>query len=333
MKLPTEDIPYEIRRNPLQISLFKNTKIVDHKLILDQPVDKALKSFVVKSSPTTPTTSYKYVYVYRTMSLDNYGHFIIDNLIPLYKMIVLTQGYDFNRDDVLFCFLKAPKETVKQQAISEKQNKLLEAFSSHPIRFIEEMPDIAIDNLVVPFLGLGTSISFCKWQEYKHHQLNEQISSLFLQNFRKHLLDHFQIQIKAPNKRVFLSRKKAKHRKVLNEDAFTAEHQILPVTFENKTIQEELQLFSDAAITVTPYGAGIVGSFFQQPQSRCIIIHPNGFDERYDFPQIYTLFLKRLDVNVQIYHSITGKPGSNIFRNRDSHIRIDLNDFNKKLNI
>ena len=333
MKLPTQDMPYEIRRNPLQISLFKHKKLVNHKLVLDDPVDKDLRPFVVKQNtePVQPTETFKYVYVYRTMSLDNYGHFVIDNLIPLYKMIVLTQGYDFRREDVLFCFLKAPQETKKQQTLSGKQNNLLQAFSSHPIRFIEDIPDMAIDNLVLPFLGLGQSISFCKWQEYS--QPNEDASITFLHNFRKRLINHFKIKQNIPDQRIFLSRKGAKHRRVTNESELTTQLQLTPVTFENKTISEELQTFSDSKLTVMPYGAGIVGAFFQQPNSTCVIIHPKGFDERYDFPQIYTQFLRRLHIRTVVYHNIVGRAGPNIFRNRDSHIQVDINDFKEKLKL
>lgn len=328
----TSEIPYEIRRNPLQITLFKNSEIKNHKLLIhpNHEIHNDLTPFVHKTNNIS-TTSQKtpYVYVYRTMSLDNYGHFIIDNLIPLYKMIVLTQGYDFDRDDVLFCFLKAPKETVHQQTLTHKQIQLLSAFSSHPIRFIEEIPDMHINNLVVPFLGLGQSIAFMKWHEYKVY--NEDVSVEFLQNFQTRIFTFFDIKREEPHKSVFLSRQGAKHRKILNEQEVIKGLELEAVSFQNKTISEELQLFADSKLVITPYGAGIVGCYFMQPNSTCIIVHPKGFDERYDFPQIYIRFMERLGINVKVFHNPLGTPSKNIFRNRDSNMNIDIHGLKNEL--
>lgn len=321
----TSDIPYEIRRNPLEITLFKNSEIKDHKILIspNHTIHKDYNNFIIKTNEIKKSNdNVPYVYVYRTMSLDNYGHFIIDNLIPLYKMIVLTQGYNFKRKDVLFCFLKAPKETEHQQTLTQKQIQLLSTFSSHPIRFIQDIPDMKINNIVLPFLGLGQSISFMKWHQYKTY--NEDISKEFLKNFQKRIFNHFNIILRKPTKHVFLTRQGAKHRRVLNEQEVVKELCLEPITFQNKTIIEELQLFADSKLVVTPYGAGIVGCYFMQPNSTCIIIHPKGFDERYDFPQIYIKFQERLDINVSVFNNPIGNSTGNIFRNRDSNMTIDV---------
>ena len=330
--VPTDQIPYEIRRNPLHISLYKYSAIKNHKLLI-HPSHKLhgdMKPFISYTNDIQESNDEKYVYVYRTMSLDNYGHFIIDNLIPLYKMIVLTQGYDFQRDNVLFCFLKAPKETAKQQTLTTKQKQLLSIFSSHPISFISEIPDQPVTNLVIPFLGLGKSIAFMKWKQYKNY--NEQVSIEFLTKFRERVLSFFEITPSNDGfKKIFLSRKGAKHRRVTNEDDVISSLELTSISFKDKTIQEELQIFVDADLVITPYGAGIVGCYFMKPESRCIIMHPKGFGEQYDFPQIYVLFLKRLKVNVSVFHNPHGKDKRNIFRNRDSHMTIVIDEVRKLL--
>ncbi len=328
----TSTIPYEIRRNPLKLLLFKHSEIKNHKLLIS-PIHRLYRDydkFVVKTEQITKTNDKTpYVYVYRTMSLDNYGHFVIDNLIPLYKMIVLTQGYNFNREDVLFCFLKAPKETEHQQTLTEKQKKLLSVFSSHPIRFIEEIPDMKINNLIVPFLGLGESVAFMKWNQYDKY--DESITVEFLKQFQKRIYKFFEIKTKQPEKNIFLSRAGAKHRKVLNESELVKQLKLEPVSFQNKTISEELQLFADSKQVITPYGAGIVGCYFMQPGTKCIIIHPKGFDERYDFPQIYIKFMERLGIHVEIFNNPIGRDTGNIFRNRDSDITVDIATLKKSL--
>ena len=111
--LDSRSIPYEIRRNPINIYNCKNilynkiqktkktNRYGDQNIINEEflynnnglifPNDCKIL-FEKNSRNVQPkNTISKKVYLYKVMSLNNLGHFFIDNLIPIIKMIFIDQ--------------------------------------------------------------------------------------------------------------------------------------------------------------------------------------------------------------------------------------------------
>ncbi len=74
-----------------------------------------------------------------------------------------------------------------------------------------------------------------------------------------------------PSRRIFVSRSKAKRRRILNEAevmAFLAPHGFEAVCFEDLSIRETAQLLAQSSHIVSPHGAGLANLIFAQPGTR-----------------------------------------------------------------
>jgi hypothetical protein len=68
-----------------------------------------------------------------------------------------------------------------------------------------------------------------------------------------------------PRQRLYLSRKRARHRRVTNEETllrFLAPYGFREIELENLSFTEQVRLFREAAIVLGPHGAGLGGIFF-----------------------------------------------------------------------
>jgi hypothetical protein len=82
---------------------------------------------------------------------------------------------------------------------------------------------------------------------------------------------------KKANKRIYISRSKAKRRKIINESEF--ETYLLAqnfeiVHFEDLSISQQVNLMSETEIVISLHGAGLTNCMFMQPQSNLIELIP-----------------------------------------------------------
>ncbi len=115
IKLNGSYIPYETRRNPINIYNFKNIVLNNSKnfstkmnqrgeaeRVKEHFLYENNDNFVIPSDCAIMFNKYKkehvssYIgkktYVYKIMTMNNIGHFIIDNLYPIIKMIFTDQN-------------------------------------------------------------------------------------------------------------------------------------------------------------------------------------------------------------------------------------------------
>ncbi|MEE9361055.1 MAG: glycosyltransferase family 61 protein [Cellulophaga sp.] len=83
------------------------------------------------------------------------------------------------------------------------------------------------------------------------------------------------------NKHIYISRKNAAIRRIINEDLLFAELKKLKfemIFLENLTFQEQVDLFSSSKIIVSPHGAGLANLVFASPNTQIIEIFPPNSD-------------------------------------------------------
>lgn len=84
------------------------------------------------------------------------------------------------------------------------------------------------------------------------------------------------INEKPPKRCIYISRQKAKKRKILNEEEVLAAlqpYQVEVIFAEELSYQQQVQLFYNAAVIIAPHGAGLTNILFSQ-QARVLELHP-----------------------------------------------------------
>lgn len=352
IKLNGSYIPYETRRNPINIYNFKNIVLNNSKnfstkmnqrgeaeRIKEYFLYENNHNFVIPSDCVIMFNKYKkehvsaYIgkktYVYKIMTMNNIGHFIIDNLYPIIKMIATDQNMldkpisALNRN-INIIFLKTYSESEKQQTVWKKHFDYLLPFTKNKIQFLSDISDKTLfEDVILCTCGIGKKRGHSNWMQ--HENLNENNSIKFC-NFVKNIYYKFYniTENIYPKKIIILSRRNAKHRIIRNEkEMFNTLNQkynnVELVEFEKYNLQNELKLLNNTFIFITPHGAGVISSFFIPKNSYCIIFHPKGFPFTCDFPTIYKIFLERLQINTIQYENTDSRDidYKNIYVNRD----------------
>ena len=286
----TELIPYEIRRHSHKIHLYRNIKY------------DALKREFYQS--TNISSIKEPCFLYYPLALNNIGHFIYDNAIPIYKMICIEREeslhlYQLTDRNIHIFLAQRPEETRQQQTLTSKGEQILKCFTENKIRYIfEEREDIYFDKLII----CKPDLSVRPWTIYPNIKHN--INSIFLKNFINQIYVHLNIKRNEnPTKIIFQSRKKAKWRKITNEDTLRVQlgDKVEFVSFETLNLREELELLNNTKILIAPYGAGNISAFFLSTTSLAIIISNPNFSYRCDFPSMFINFMHHLDIKLLYY--------------------------------
>jgi capsular polysaccharide biosynthesis protein len=80
-------------------------------------------------------------------------------------------------------------------------------------------------------------------------------------------------RFKKPTRRLYISREKAPMRRILNEDevfALLESHGFERIFCEDLSFQEQIELFGEAEIIVSPHGAGLTNMIFAPPGTKII---------------------------------------------------------------
>ena len=351
IKLNGSYIPYEIRRNPINIYYFKNIVLnnsnnLSTKINQRGEPERIKEHFlyenddlVIPSDCNVMFNKYqkqhvsKYIgkktYIYKIMTMNNIGHFIIDNLYPIIKLIFTDQNMldkpisALNRN-INIIFLKSYSESEKQQTVWKKHFDYLLPFTENKIQFLSEISDKTLfENVILCTCGIGKKKGHSNW--IPHENLNENNSIKFCNLVKKIYHKFYNITENIfPKKIIILSRKNAKHRIIRNEtqlyDTLNKKYNnVQLIEFEKYRLVDELKLLNNTLIFITPHGAGVISSFFIPINSYSIIFHPKGFPFSCDFPTIYKKFLDRLDINTIQYENTDSRDidYKNIYINRD----------------
>ncbi|QMU28974.1 glycosyltransferase family 61 protein [Adhaeribacter radiodurans] len=97
-----------------------------------------------------------------------------------------------------------------------------------------------------------------------------------LESLRSKIWAGYQVTSTGKPKRIYISRKKANKRKIINEDQVIAAlmpYQVQIINAEELTYQQQVQLFYNAEVVIAPHGAGLTNILFCQ-QATVLELHP-----------------------------------------------------------
>lgn len=184
-----------------------------------------------------------------------YFHWMLD-VLPRWELLRLS-NLDFSEVDYFVVDNRLPfqKETLKQLQIPENQQIN-----------IREIQHLQATQLIVPsFPGCVAWMS--KWT-----------CNFLKQKFLKTIDVHLS-QSKTQIKRIYITRKLAKSRRILNENAILnilQSYGFESVILESLSVAEQAVLFSQAEIIISPHGSGLTNLVFCQPGTKVIeLFSPN----------------------------------------------------------
>ncbi|MEN9343462.1 MAG: hypothetical protein RLZZ453_249 [Chlamydiota bacterium] len=186
----------------------------------------------------------------------NYYHWMVEVLPKLAMLEESNISYDLLYVSTLLPFMS---QTLSLFGIN--QEKIVEAW---PNTYIEA------EELIIPSAP-ALSCYTPKWiVEYLRNKLIPQADRIF----SKQLF----------SKKVFVSRKKASYRRILNEDEVFG--MLEPLGFvryhlEDLTVLEQVHLFHHAEVIVAPHGAGLVNLVFAQPNASVIELFQEHEDDSF----------------------------------------------------
>jgi len=274
IELDSSKIPFEICRNKPNIYKFKDIYYNGGFFHYYTKKDKRKRKNIPKSLldnfkidtkiiyPVEKCTIIENLYIFWPMSLNNIGHFLYDNVLPIYKMIILDQEkYNINNKGSLY-FIRRSDENTKEQTLRKKGEELLKIFVKE-IKFLNKVKGpIYIKNATFQKSNLRSR----PWDKYSKEMQEKKENKEFLQNFVKRIKDKYNInEIKDREKIVILSRGLANWRRITNESKIIkglkeVGYKTELIKFERLTLKEEIEVINKTKILIAPYGAGVMGA-------------------------------------------------------------------------
>jgi capsular polysaccharide biosynthesis protein len=219
----------------------------------------------------------------------NYGHWIID-LLPRLGF-AKHFGFDFDKVDHILI----------NKAIYPFQKELIDLVGIPKEKIIETEADdhIQADLLIVPSNSHHSMFGF---EFIRETLIPEKLSNRNIKSDR----------------RIYLSRRNDKHRKIINEEALIElleKYNFEVVELRDYTISEQIEIMSNTSFLISAQGSGLVNVIYLNEGSNVIEI----FDEE----EIHTTFYIYGLYNKLNYGAILGKPVENPNEKR-ANIWIDL---------
>jgi len=237
---------------------------------------------------------------------NNYYHWLIECLGRLY----LVERSKFKPDYyILSQNMPFKKEYVKLLGIDE--NKIIPAESNQIIQ---------ADELIVPdFINNWDFIDFRGYQHYQKQYLPSWIGNLY----KERILPN--VQEFAP-KRLYISRAKANYRRILNEDELIdvlKKYNFEIIYPEDIGIIEQINLFHNAEIIISPMGAGLGNIVFAKPGTKVLELCPEYF---------HTSCLRILAHVMKLsYHYFVGKTADTSMHPQQEDFCINAQNFEEAL--
>ncbi|MDA9354369.1 glycosyltransferase family 61 protein [Amylibacter sp.] len=170
-----------------------------------------------------------------TSSWNNYSHFLVEHLT---KLVIISHFQEYFQTNEIVL--------VVENDCPDWKLDLIAAVSPIKYQILE------IDK----FTNLKGSYFITTYPSYNFNLLS---------SARDLIIKHFEIQPTGKEKRLYLSRKFAKVRRVLNDDEvarFLSSRGFIVVYPECLTLEQQVNLFIDAKIVIGPHGSAFANTLF-----------------------------------------------------------------------
>ncbi|NER04122.1 MAG: tetratricopeptide repeat protein, partial [Okeania sp. SIO3C4] len=184
--------------------------------------------------------------------------------------ILRRNGINFEQIDwFLVNSTKQPFQRETLRVLGIPEDKIIES---------DRYPYIQAKKLIVP--SFSSHLAWLeKWALQFHRQvfLNPSLSTVFQDGFKRKENQHNQV-IYYPD-RIYVSRNKAKYRRVINEAKLIdllSQYGFVTIELETLSVVEQVALFANAKVIVSPHGSGLTNIMFCTPETTVIeLVSPN----------------------------------------------------------
>ncbi|RQH30273.1 tetratricopeptide repeat protein [Okeania hirsuta] len=197
-----------------------------------------------------------------------YFHWMVD-ILPRIE-ILRRNGINFEEIDwFLVNSTKQPFQQETLRILGIPEDKIIES---------DRYPYIQAKKLIVP--SFSSHLAWVeRWALEFHRQvfLNGSLSTILQDGFKRKENQHNQV-ISYPE-RIYISRNKAKYRRVINEEKvidILSEYGFVTIELETLSVVEQASLFANAKVIVSPHGSGLTNIMFCSPETTVIeLVSPN----------------------------------------------------------
>ncbi|MDD6486796.1 MAG: glycosyltransferase family 61 protein [Spirochaetales bacterium] len=190
---------------------------------------------------------------------NNYYHFLVEFSARLFMLKELN----INPDYYIY-----PMNTAFQKEFLSNFN-----IDSRKLISLDEGTWIQAKKIIAP--ALINNWNFVQYRDVVHFKkqfLPSWIDRVY-KDFRAHTLG---------NKRIYISRKLAKFRKVINEDIiidFLKQKNFEIHYLENYTVQQQIELFNKCSVLIAPHGAGLINMCYSAPGIKILELFPKYYHD------------------------------------------------------
>jgi hypothetical protein len=135
---------------------------------------------------------------------------------------------------------------------------------------------------------------------------------------------------KTPTKKIYISRKKAKRRKITNEkelEILLNNHNIESICFEDLSLREQVNIMNESSLVISSHGAGLTNINFMNSNSSAVELTPILSDfKKFRFP--FWRMAELLELN---YHCLFCERTSNTIDEYESDIEVNLSELEKRI--
>lgn len=139
--------------------------------------------------------------------------------------------------------------------------------------------------------------------------------------FRDRVLSSFRIENGENQRKIYVSRRNSRGRKVLNDnevERVLMENGFESVELESTSFAEQVRLFANCESLVSIHGAALTNMLFMPPGSQVIEFYPRGFTEREFFNACYLRLSKILGLNHRYLFSERECPSGKLSLHNDN---------------
>ena len=195
---------------------------------------------------------------------NNYYHFFVELYAKYY--IFLNSGIDVD-------YYIVPNRYPFQREFFS-----IIGIDSKKILSMEETTPVYADTLIFPS-SIG---NYKKIKEYGYTRYNKQWLPEWLAGAYKYILDNTPKINVSPSQRIYISRKLANYRHVVNESKvinLLSRHGFICVCLEEMQLIEQINLFRNAKYVIAPHGAGLVNMSWCPRNTSILEIYPSRYSD------------------------------------------------------
>ena len=164
------------------------------------------------------------------------------------------------------------------------------------------------------------------WTSIFYPEHIEKVRNVFIEKLKEETVEL------SPIKKIYVSRKKANRRKIINEEeleSYLINLGFESICFEDYSIFEQVYLMQNADVLISMHGAGLTNTLFMSPKSTLLELTPlleNKNLFRFPFWRISSILV----VNYYVQFCDTINKGEKDFYSRN--IQVDMTEFKENMN-